>query len=162
MGFAFTSREVRPVRLDYTALGDGPGNSVQHWWLTKPSAPDLVGFWRTAMLNPGGGLTSRLHFHADGTARCIRESRRSRPKCSLARGSGRTGKCRRLLSFDSVQACQTLPISCVSYAPTAGNVGPTKASPSNSQIAGRKEDRLKSATRNKQKQNTANHLCFGC
>jgi len=31
-----------------------------------------------------------------------------------------------------IQGCRGLPISCLSYAPTAGNVGPTKASPSNS------------------------------
>ena len=68
---------------------DTPGplfaDGVQHWWLTKPSAPNLVGFWRTAMLNPGGGSPAALVFHADDTARCISESRSSCQKCSLAR-----------------------------------------------------------------------------
>src|SRR5438105_3803482 len=55
-----------------------------------------------------------------------------------------------------------LPISCLSCAPTAGIVGPSTASTSNWQIAGRKEDRFKSATESKGRQNAANHLCFGC
>lgn len=40
----------------------------------------------------------------------------------------------------------TLPISCLSCAPTASNVGHPRANPSNSQVPGEKEDRLKSAS----------------
>ena len=66
----------------------------------------------------------------------------------------------RRLSF--LKGTGGLPISCLSCAPTASNVGRSKASMSNSQIAGRREDRFKSATESKGRQDAANHLYFGC
>ena len=57
---------------------------------------------------------------------------------------------------------KSLPIFCLFPAPTAGNVEHSKANASNPQIAGRKKDRLKLATGSKERQDAANHLCFGC
>src|SRR5689334_5420182 len=57
---------------------------------------------------------------------------------------------------------ESLPISCLSCAPTAGIVGPTGATTGSSQIIGGKNDRLQSAIGSKGRQDAANHLCFGC
>ena len=68
----------------------------------------------------------------------------------------------RLRRFSMLKGAGGLPISCLSGAPTPGYVGPTKARASNSQVNGGKEDKLKSATDRKKRQDTANDICFGC
>ena len=52
VGFAFTSREVRPVRLDYIDVGDGPANSVQHWWLKETLGSRLGRFLANRYAEP--------------------------------------------------------------------------------------------------------------
>jgi hypothetical protein len=64
--------------------------------------------------------------------------------------------------LSSLKAAEGLPISCLSCAPTGGNVGQAKANTSNPQLSGRKEDRLKLATEGKGRQDAANDICFGC
>jgi len=60
------------------------------------------------------------------------------------------------------KAAKSLPISWLFPAPTRGNLGSTGATTGNLQIAGRMEDSLESAIGNNQRQDTANHLRFGC
>ena len=57
---------------------------------------------------------------------------------------------------------KSLPISCLFAAPTTGNLGSRGVTTGNSQMSGRKEDKLESATGNRKTQNAANHLWFGC
>ena len=64
--------------------------------------------------------------------------------------------------FPLLRGSEGLPISCLSCAPTAHNIGPTAANASNLQLAGGKEDRLESAPNSKNAQDQAEHLWFGC
>ena len=57
---------------------------------------------------------------------------------------------------------RSLPISCLSAAPTNGNHGSIGATTGNSQLSGRREDKLESATGSRETQYAANHLWFGC
>jgi hypothetical protein len=106
------------------------------------------------MLSLGGFISWNLSFfmamiHLDASANYEPEN----SECLCALISSR---------LSSLKGAESLPISCLSCAPTAGNVRQIKARTSNSQINGRKEDRLKSATNSKGRQGAANHLCFGC
>ena len=81
--------------------------------------------------------------------------------------SARTGKFRvswplNSRRFSLFKGAEGLPISCLSCAPTGGNVGQAKANTSNPQPSGRKEDRLKLATESNGRQDAANDICFGC